>query len=125
MAFLASLARTDRSAYGLRSSACRQKQTRRPCQIRRWPDADPAVFGPQLLQIQLDFFWIVLFGHPESLAEPSDAKVSTTTTPLGIPNAVPSTTFAVLRATPGTATANPVWTGTLPPNFSTSFWRRL
>src|SRR5437016_7244563 len=41
-----------------------------------------------------------------------------TTTPLAIPYAVPSTTFAVLRATPGSVSISSIVRGTCPPNLS-------
>ncbi len=42
-----------------------------------------------------------------------------TTTPLGMPKAVPRTTLAVLRATPGSDNSSSSVRGTSPPNLST------
>ena len=60
----------------------------------------------------------VFFVHPRRCA--IRCTCVSTTTPSGAPNATPSTTFAVFRPTPGSATSSSSVWGTSPPCTSTS-----
>ena len=77
-------------------------QTCRPCWIMRWLKSIHCVAGTIAHQILLDFHRVCLFSKAQPVA--SRATCVSTTTPEGMPKAVPSTTLAVLRPTPGSTT---------------------
>ena len=114
----------DTAAPALLGAArlARALQTRRPCQIRRWPARIQRSCGPQRHQIFFDLFFGSLARVMPSRPANRPMWVSTTT-PLGMPNAVPSTTLAVLRTTPSSAISSAIVRGTAPRAFDDLFAR--
>src|SRR5467141_1710099 len=91
-------------------------QTRRPCQISWWENLIHLSRGIIFIKSCSTFFGSS-FRDKSSRFERRRTCVSTTT-PLAIPYAVPSTTFPVFRATPGSVRISSIVRGTCPPNFS-------
>src|SRR5687767_11717740 len=96
-------------------------QILRPCQINRWEKSIHSFFGRSSIR-SASIFSGCLFSVNPRRCDRRDTCVSTTT-PVGMPNAVPSTTLAVFRPTPGNSTSSSRFRGTSPPCFSIS--RRL
>ena len=91
----------------------REWQTRRPCQISRCDSDRPLRAREQRRHLVLDLLRIGLVVQPNRRA--SRPKCVSTVSP-GTPKAFPSTTFAVLRPTPGSVTRSSSRGGTSPPN---------
>src|SRR6266550_3049119 len=91
-------------------------QTRRPCQISWWENWIHFSCGIIFIR-SCSTFLGSSFRDKFRRFERRSTCVSTTT-PLAIPYAVPSTTFAVFRATPGSVSISSIVLGTCPPNSS-------
>ncbi len=97
----------------------RAKQTRRPWKISRWESmvhSDFSIRPPTTCSTLTGSSSVV---HPRRRTR--RPKCVSTVSP-GTPNAFPSTTFAVLRPTPGRETRSSRRAGTSPSNRSTSAW---
>src|SRR5262249_11528913 len=100
-------ASTHSPQFGLRA-----KQMRRPCQIiwcENWIQRSRGIFCIK--------FCSIFLGSSSSVSASRALRRATcvsTTTPSAIPYAVPSTTFAVLRATPGSSSSASISRGTSP-----------
>src|SRR5215204_462839 len=98
-------------------SGLRALHVRRPCKIRRWEKIVQSSSGTDLMSSCSIFTGSLLSVRP-SLPETRRTCVSTTM-PSFVPNALPRTTLAVLRPTPGRATSSDIVRGTSPPCSST------
>jgi hypothetical protein len=98
-------------------SGLRALHVRRPCKIRRWEKIVQSLSGTNLMSSCSTFTGSLLSVSP-SLPETRRTWVSTTM-PSFEPKALPRTTLAVLRPTPGRATSSDIVRGTSPPCSST------
>ena len=88
-------------------------QTRRPCRMRVCENQVHLSRGTNAIRSRSIFSGVFSFVRPSSVAR--RCTCVSTTTPSLFPNQVPSTTFAVLRPTPGSWTSSSMVSGTLPP----------
>ncbi len=95
-----------------RTRACCAWQTRRPCQIRWWLSIVQSRFGKSAPTACSALTGSVSLVQPKRRA--SRPKWVSTVMP-GMPKALPSTTLAVLRPTPGSLTRSSRRGGTSPP----------
>src|ERR1017187_5932402 len=99
-------------------SGLRASQRRRPCQISQWLISVQSSCGTSCINSCSIFTASFSFVRPRRVE--SRVTCVSTTTPTLMSNALPRTTFAVLRPTPASACSSSIVRGTSPRNFSTS-----
>src|ERR1017187_4391272 len=99
-------------------SGLRASQRRRTCQISQWLISVQSACGTSCINSCSIFTASFSFVRPRRVE--SRVTCVSTTTPTLMSNALPRTTFAVLRPTPASACSSSIVRGTSPRNFSTS-----
>src|ERR1700687_1305590 len=107
------LSRLHSTHLGLRAM-----HARRPCQMIWWENWIHFSFGRIAIKSCSIFFGSSL--RVKSRRCETRCTCVSTTTPLAIPYAVPSTTFAVFLATPGSVSISSMVRGTFPPKLSSN-----